>query len=100
MRHLSVFLLSVAFALPAIAQYPAAVINSGGTPPSASANKTDADTQNQPKEEVGYDPKVKRDPNGKVIKDNKKASETAPENPVLRNDKQLKGDSELFKKSN
>lgn len=95
-------LATATLALPAIAQYPAASVNSSSTPPPASANIAITADPNgaasKPKVEVGYDAKVKRDPYGNIIKDDKKAAAKTEEAPALRNDKKLTGDSVLLKK--
>ena len=48
-----------------------------------------------PTTEIGFDAKVKRDPNGKIIED---AKTTAPVQaaPQLRNDRKLRGDSAIL----
>ena len=110
MRLLTTLIITAAMALPAAAQYPAATINSSGTPPAASANTTTPATaaapaiakstgiEETPKEEVGYDPKVKRDPYGHIIKDGKTSDAKAASAPSLPNDQQLKNDNSIINK--
>ncbi|MES2984171.1 MAG: hypothetical protein V4735_03185 [Pseudomonadota bacterium] len=50
-----------------------------------------------PKNEIGFDAKVKRDPSGKIIEDGKAAAVAAPKTQLQRNDSKLRGDGALFK---
>ena len=98
--RLFIALITATLALPAAAQYPAAMINNSSTPPAASAdipNQT-SNVPQKPKAEVGYDAKVKRDPYGKIINDGKSPGAKTEAAPPLRNDQKLRGDSEMFKR--
>ncbi len=98
--RLFIALITVTLALPAAAQYPAAMINNSGTPPAVSAETANnpGDAHQKPKVEVGYDAKVKRDPYGKIINDGKSPGAKTEAAPPLRNDQKLRGDSEMFNK--
>ena len=45
---------------------------------------------------VGFDPKAKRDPNGKLITEDTKPSTEAEKPPALRDDRHLRSDADLF----
>jgi len=98
--RLFIALITVTLALPAAAQYPAAMNSNSSTPPAASADITNKPTEvpQKPKDEVGYDAKVKRDPYGKIINDGKSPGAKTEDAPPLRNDKNLRGDSEILKR--
>ena len=98
--RLFIALITVTLALPAAAQYPAAIINNSSTPPATSADITNkpGEVPQKPKTEVGYDAKVKRDPYGKIINDGKSPGAKTKAAPPLRNDQKLRGDSEMFKR--
>jgi len=104
MRQFLVLSFATLLALPAAAQYPDTVTNSDTVPPAAAYMVAptmpvpNAVLSKTTKEEVGYDAKVKRDPYGKILKNQTKTSEPSAEAPALRNDKKLSGDSALFKR--
>lgn len=100
MRLLTTLLLASAVALPALAQIaepPPPSAPSAGTSPAALS--TAPSTGGQKLDEVGYDPKVKRDPYGNVIGDKKGGVITTPNTKPLRSDgaKAMRSDRSLMK---
>lgn len=109
MRHLPAFLALTALALPAAAQVtppqpntlqPAAATAPGGT---AQQNTTGAQKSQAPKqvlEEIGFDPKTKRDPYGNIIGDDKAKEGPKTESQKLRRDSgsSLRSDRKILRK--
>ncbi len=77
MRLLTTFLLVTATALPAFAQI---------AEPPAPATASASDSAAAPLEEIGYDPKVKRDPYGHPIGSKKPSRDTSANKPAMRSD--------------
>ena len=89
------------FTLPALAQAPTSpsAVTPQGQPMAATPQGMVPVTGAQPLDEIGYDPKVKRDPYGRVIDENGKAAGAPPtETQKLRNDsaRPLRSDKKMI----
>jgi hypothetical protein len=101
---LSALFLALSLALPAHATdaYDTGKPLPAATPPKAvipaATNAEAPQDMEAPHEEIGFDPKVKRDPYGNIIPE-EETKTVVPTAPKLRTDRNLRGDSQILKRN-
>lgn len=89
MRRVALILLTL-IATPALAQ-------TADTSWQGTNGSTGAAASSEPVQEIGFDAKTKRDPNGKKIEETTTTAAPASPEKTLRNDKKLRSDSDMLK---